>query len=102
MTVLSSLSVDVVPASMDMALTPISIPETCLIPTLALQTLSRLSPSSMPLRPWMAMSVTAGSAYSQNAMPFKLLAPKRNGAWGGGGAWGGAICLPGSHQYLGL
>ena len=64
----TSGSVDVVPASIDMALTPIS-PETWVMPMLAFRTLSLLSPSSIPLRPWRATSVAAPSTYSQKAIP---------------------------------
>jgi hypothetical protein len=68
---LTSESVDVVPASMDMALTPIS-PATWVMPMLAFWTLSARSPSIMLLSPWMATVVTEGSAYSRNAIPYKI------------------------------
>ena len=65
----TSESVDVVPASMDMAFTPISTPATCVIPILALLTFRWFSPSSMLSRALIATSVAAGSRYSQKAMP---------------------------------
>lgn len=67
----TSESVEVVPASMDMALTPISTPATCVIPMLALRTLRWFSPSSMLSRALIATSVAAGSRYSQKAMPCR-------------------------------
>jgi hypothetical protein len=67
-TLLTLESVDVVPASMDMALTPIS-PETWVMPMLAFWTLSARSPSIMLFKPWIATLVTLGSAYSRKAMP---------------------------------
>ena len=70
----SSRSVDVVPASIDMALTPISRPEACVTPILARWTLRLRSPSSMPFRPSTAMSVAAESKYSQKAIPYNELA----------------------------
>ena len=66
----TSESADVVPASMDMALTPISTPATCVLPMLAFRTTSLLSPSSMPLRLLMATSVELFSTYSQKATPW--------------------------------
>jgi hypothetical protein len=67
-TLLTSASVDVVPASMDMALTPIS-PDTWVMPMLAFLTLRARSPSIMLSKPWMATLVTLESAYSRNAIP---------------------------------
>ena len=66
----SSRPADVVPANMDMALTPISRPAACVKPMLANWTFRCLSPNSMPWSPSTAMVVEDGSAYSQNAIPY--------------------------------